>query len=828
MQNIEQGMMLHGQGRLGEAELVYRSVLARDPHQFDALHLLGLVRFQQGHPAEAHELISKAVKIRPQSPQALSVLTAVFLALDRPAEALAVCERILAIDPRNLDSLYNRAVLLSRLGRFDEALAAYDDVLSRDGGFVDALCDRGNVLARLSRLEEAITAYDKVLARVPGHVGALNNRGSALASLGRHADALACFDRLLAISPDHVDGLANRGAALKQLGREQEALACYARALALDPAHWNSLLNRGNALLALDRAAEALASYQQALAIGPGRADALVGRGNAQLALNRAAEALESYERALAKDPDQRDALLNRGNALVRLGRTEEAITAYGHGLAKYHHDAGLLANRAGVLSRAGRFDAAIRDYENALRVAGDDPAAIGGLVNALQEICDWDQLAGPLQKLEAQIDAGQSVDPLLLLRISDDPLRQLECARNWVRTTVPTMSSTVLPRAGASSGKLRVAYLSADFRQHPTSFLIAGLFEQYDRSRFETTAISLSTDEHSAMRKRLNEAVDRFIDVDRKSDQDVAGLLREMKIDIAVDLMGHTWHARPKILALRPAPIQVNYLGYPGTMATDFIDYIIADRVALPFDQQAFFTEAIVHLPDSYQANDSKRVIAAKLPSRREAGLPDDAFVLCCFNQSFKITPSIFDVWMRILGQLEDGVLWLLQTSDLAVANLRRQAAARGVDPNRLVFAPKVALADHLARHRLADLVLDTLPYNAHTTGSDALWAGVPIVTCMGSSFPARVAASLLHAVGLPELVTTSLGEYAALALELATDRGRLQAIRRKLEANRLTCPLFDTGRFSRHVEAAFTTMWEIRQRGETPRGFSVERMGA
>ncbi len=640
------------------------------------------------------------------------------------------------------------------------------------------------------RATAAITAYDKVLARVPGHVGALNNRGSALASLGRHADALACFDRLLAISPDHVDGLANRGAALKQLGREQEALACYARALALDPAHWNSLLNRGNALLALDRAAEALASYQQALAIGPGRADALVGRGNAQLALNRAAEALESYERALAKDPDQRDALLNRGNALVRLGRTEEAITAYGHGLAKYPHD--------------------------------------GGLVNALQEICDWDQLAGPLQKLEAQIDAGQSVDPLLLLRISDDPLRQLECARNWVRTTVPTMSSTVLPRAGASSGKLRVAYLSADFRQHPTSFLIAGLFEQYDRSRFETTAISLSTDEHSAMRKRLNEAVDRFIDVDRKSDQDVAGLLREMKIDIAVDLMGHTWHARPKILALRPAPIQVNYLGYPGTMATDFIDYIIADRVALPFDQQAFFTEAIVHLPDSYQANDSKRVIAAKLPSRREAGLPDDAFVLCCFNQSFKITPSIFDVWMRILGQLEDGVLWLLQTSDLAVANLRRQAAARGVDPNRLVFAPKVALADHLARHRLADLVLDTLPYNAHTTGSDALWAGVPIVTCMGSSFPARVAASLLHAVGLPELVTTSLGEYAALALELATDRGRLQAIRRKLEANRLTCPLFDTGRFSRHVEAAFTTMWEIRQRGETPRGFSVERMGA
>jgi protein O-GlcNAc transferase len=824
MQNIEQGMMLHGQGRLGEAELVYRSVLARDPQQFDALHLLGLIRFQQGHPAEAHELISKAVKIRPQSPQALAVLTAVFLALGRPQEALAACERILAINPHDLDSLYNRAALLSRLGRFDDSLAAYDAVLTRDGGLVDALFDRGNVLAQLARFEEAIAAYDKVLARVPGHVGALNNRGNALASLGRHAEALACFDKLLAVSPEHVEGLANRAAALNRLGREEEALACYARSLALDPRHWNSLLNRGNALLALDRAADALASYQQALAIRPAAAEALVGRGNAQLALNRAAEALESYEGALAKEPDQRDALLNRGNALARLGRRDDAIAAYGRGLAKYPGDPGLLANRAGALARARRFGLAVRDYEQALEVAPDDLLALSGLVSALQEECSWSKIEGPLHKLQAAVNKGGSIDPLLMVRISDDPLRQLECARNHVRT-LSDRAPARPPSAGSHQrDRIRIAYVSPDFREHPVAFLVAGLFEHHDRSRFETFAVSLGADERSDMRERMKRAFDQFIDVDRKSDGDVAGMLREMGVDIAVDLAGHTRDARPGIFALRPAPIQVNYLGYPGTTGADFIDYIIADKIVLPFDQQAFCSEAIVHLPDSYQVNDSRRAVAATVPSRREAGLPDDALVLCGFNQSFKITPPVFDLWMRLLERLDDAVLWLVQANDAATANLRARAESCGVDPGRVIFAPRCGNAEHLARHRLADLFLDTLPYNAHTTASDALWMGVPVLTCRGRAFAARVAASLLDAVGLPELVTTSLDEYERLALELAGDRHRLQAMRQKLDADRLACPLFDTDRCRRHIEAAYRTMWETWRRGEGPRSFSVE----
>jgi protein O-GlcNAc transferase len=827
MQNIEQGRMLHGQGRLGEAELVYRSVLARDPQQFDALHLLGLIRFQQGHPAEAHELISKAVKIRPQSPQALAVLTAVFLALGRPQEALAACERILAINPRDLDSLYNRAALLSRLGRFDESLAAYDAVLSRDGSLVDALFDRGNVLAQLARFEEAIAAYDKVLTRVPGHVGALINRGNALTSLGRHAEALACYDGLLAVSSDHVEGLANRGAALARLGRAEEALACYARALALDPRHWNSLLNRGNALLALDCAAEALASYEQALALRPAAADALVGRGNAQLALNHAEEALDSYQRALAVEPDHRDALLNRGNALLRLGRQQDAIAAYGVGLAKYPEDTGLLANRGDALCRVGNFDAAVRDYEQVLRIASDDPVAMGGLVNALQELCDWDKLEGPRYVLRTMIDAGQSIDPLLLIRLLDDPSEQLKCACNYVRATV---RATPLPAgARSSSSKIRVAYLSAGFGGHAMTHLTARLFELHDRSQFKTVAIALNSDDGSPMRGRLVKAFDRFEDVTRMTDREVASLLRDdLKVDIAVDLMGHTQNNRIGIFAHRGAPIQVSYMGLPGTTGANFLDYIIADRVVLPFDQQQFFTERIVHLPDTYWVTDSTMPAPPSAPPRSELGLPEEAFAFCSFNQSFKITVTFFEAWMRLLERVDGAVLWLLQPNQVAMANLRARAEASGVNPNRLIFSPRTNIAEHLARHRAADLFLDTLPYNAHTTASDALWMGVPVVTCRGRAFAGRVAASQLTAVGLSELVTTSLDQYEALALELATDRERLQAIRRKLNVNRLIYPLFDTDRFRRHLEAAYRTMRDIWHRGESPCGFSVETIEA
>jgi predicted O-linked N-acetylglucosamine transferase (SPINDLY family) len=371
---------------------------------------------------------------------------------------------------------------------------------------------------------------------------------------------------------------------------------------------------------------------------------------------------------------------------------------------------------------------------------------------------------------------------------------------------------------------KIRIAYLASGFHGHPTGYLSAELIENHDRSRFEVLAISTGPDDGSDIRTRLVRAFDQFHDVRDKNDREVAALIHDLQVDIVIDRSGYTANARSDILACRPAPIQASYIGFPGTLGAEFYDYVIADRIVLPFDQQAFYTEKIVHLPDSYLVTNSTLAIAESIPARREAGLPERGSVFCCFNNDYKITPPIFDIWMRLLRRIDGSVLWLYRSNPAAEKNLRKEAAARGVDPARLVFADRLKLDQHLARHRLADLCLDTLPYNAHTTASDALWAGLPLVTCRGRAFAGRVAASLLHAIGVSELVTENLEDYEGLALRLATEPALLGKFRERLQQNRLAYPLFDNARYARHIEAAYTRMWETWQRGERPQSFAVE----
>jgi predicted O-linked N-acetylglucosamine transferase (SPINDLY family) len=371
---------------------------------------------------------------------------------------------------------------------------------------------------------------------------------------------------------------------------------------------------------------------------------------------------------------------------------------------------------------------------------------------------------------------------------------------------------------------RLRVAYLSADFNDHPTAYLTAGLFEQHDRSRFEITALSFGQNDNSPARRRLEAAFEHFIDVGGDSDREIAALMRRSEIDIAVDLMGFTKDHRLGVLARRAAPIQVNYLGYPGTTGAPYMDYILADATVIPEDHEAFYAERVVRIPGTYQINDNRRAISQRTPTRGECGLPQNAFVFCCFNNPQKITPEIFDIWMRLLQATEGSVLWLITGIAKAAANLRLEAEKRGVAPERLIFAPKASVADHVARHRLADLCLDTLPYNAHTTASDALWAGLPILTCLGETFAGRVAASLLKAIDLDALITRTLGEYEALALQLARDPAYLATLKDTLIRNHDGSSLFDTQRATRHIETAYQTMIEIARRGEKLRSFNVQ----
>ena len=651
------------------------------------------------------------------------------------------------------------------------------------------------------------------------------DRAIALHQRGQLADAEKLYRNVLRARPNHVEARHFFGLLRFQQGRADEALVLIAAALDARPDYPEAHYNRGNVLAALGRYDDALASYDAAIALQPGAAEAHHNRGNALFSLRRYEEALATFERALTIEPAHIAALNGRGTVLKELKRFNEALASYDRALALRADNADTLYNRGNLLKELRRYEESIASYAKAEALTRDHPNRFG-IIDPALATCDWAHSDALADALRADLTAGRpSVTPFTLVNYCDDAALHLTCARNFIADSMPVRPTPLWDGVQYRHERIRVAYLSADFRSHATAFLMAELFERHDRERFEVLGVSFGPDDNSAMRSRLVKSFDSFHDVQAQSDREIATVLRNAEVDIAVDLKGHTQGTRPEILAYRPAPVQVGYLGYPGTIGADFLDYVLADPVVLPFDRQPFYTEKIVQLPDCYQVNDSTRAIAAETPTRAAAALPDAGFVFCCFNKNYKIRRPIFDIWMRLLAAVPGSVFWLLRDNDGAERNLRREAAARGVDPARLVFADRTSLADHLARHRLADLFLDTLPYNAHTTASDALWAGLPVVTCLGQAFAGRVAASLLNAIGLPELVTHNLADYEALALRLATDPAALQAARTKLEANRLTQPLFDTERFRCNIEAAYLRMWETWQRGGAAQAFRVDR---
>ena len=610
---------------------------------------------------------------------------------------------------------------------------------------------------------------------------------------------------------------------LSELSRYDDALAAYERVLVLKPALADGWLCRGNILNILKRHDEAFAAYERALDLKPDLAEAWLGRGNVLSKFKRYDDALAAYDRALALKPDLAEAWLGRGNTLSELESYDGAFAAYAQALAAKSDLAAAWLGRGNVLTELDRYEEAFAAYDEAFRLNPGLDHLAGQRLYTKLHLCEWTNLESEAAHLLASIRERQSASaPFPLLAVFSSAADQLQCAKRYVQDQ-PTFPQLWRGEIYAHD-RIRVAYLSADFHEHATTNLAAGLFEQHDKSRFETTGISFGPDQNSTMRRRIKAAFEHFVDVQHKSDQDIAEIVRRLEIDIAVDLMGFTKNSRLNVMARRPAPIQVNYLGFPGTMGTSSIDYILADLMVVPEDHRAFYSEQVVWLPDSYQINDNQRLISRRTPTRHECGLPDTAFVFCCFNNSYKIVPEIFDIRTRILAATENSVLWLLDGNATASANLRREAEKAGVASRRLIFAPKMNVADHLARHKLADLFLDTLPCNAHTTASDALWAGLPVLTCPGKTFAGRVAASLLRAIGLDDLIARSLEEYEALALKLAHEPATITTLKERLARSRNTCPLFDTGRTTRQIEAAYTMMWDRYQRGEMQHGSSGE----
>src|SRR5580658_5309254 len=861
-QAMQQAARAYGSGQWAEAEQWCRNILAARGDYFDALNLLGIIAAQTGRTEEAADLLGRSVAANPGDAGAHSNYGNVLSALQRFKDALDSYERALKLKPDYAEAYNNRGLILQKLKRFedaldsyaralqlrpdhagaynnrgltlqelkrfDDALDSYERALKLKPDYAEAYYNRGVALQELKRFDDALDSYERALKLKPDYADAHNNRGVALQELKRYEDALDSYERALKLKPDYAEAHSNRGVALQELKRFEDALDSYARALQIKPDYAEAYNNRGVALQELKRPDDALDSFERALKLKPDYAEAYNNRGAVLQELKRPDDALDSFERALKLKPDYAEAYNNRGAALQELKRPDDALDSYARALEIKPDYAEAHSNLGGALQELKRFEDALGSYERALKINPDCDWLYGLWLYTRLQLCEWSDLASQVTAVVARIGQGKrTTSPFPVLALIDSLSVQRAAAETWVREKhPPSRALPPLEKRGHRHDKIRVGYFSGDYRDHPVAFLTAEMFEKHDRSRFEVNAFSFGPDTQDEMRKRMERAFDRFIDVRGKSDLDVVRLARTMELDIAVDLGGFTEGCRPNVFALRAAPLQVNYLGYAGTMGAEYIDYIVADQTLIPKESHEQYSERIVYLPNSYQVNDRKRPIAGKEFSRAELGLPATGFVFCCFNNSFKINPDTFDGWMRILRQVTGSVLWLAAVNETAANNLRKEAESRGVAAGRLLFARRMAsFPEHLARYRTADLFIDTLPYNAHATASDALWAGLPVLTRRGESYAARVGASLLNAIGLPELVTTTPEQYEATAIELASNPARLAEFKDRLRRNRLAMPLFDTEQFTRHLENAYTQMYERYQADLSPEHIYVAR---
>ncbi|MCA3361711.1 MAG: tetratricopeptide repeat protein [Roseomonas sp.] len=823
--DLQASLRQHQAGNLDAAIAGYRALLQQQPNHVEANRLLGLALFARGQVAPAREALESAAILAPSNAALLNDLGNARRAMGDKASAIDAFMAAITADHGFAFAHFNLADTLLEAGNVQRASDAYDDIITRGFAGIDGdfHVNRGLCRLQLGDATGAMDAFRAALAREPGHSRAAAALSDTLQKQGSHRDAVIFLTGFLDKQRASLETLISLGSGFLGLRDYPRALALFERLAAASPRSAKTLIGRGVALSGQNRHEEAIETLDAALTIDPLDAEALIGKGVALKALRRLPEAIETYRRAIEVAPRAVNAHLNLGNALALLHRHEEALACYERVLALDPNSAEALNYEGNSLNALNRQSEAVARFEKAVTLDPSITEALSSLVYTKQRRWDWAGLPEQRQLLLDRVRARQYVaNPFALLGICDDPELHQIAARAYTRETLPPAPSVQSPQA-ITRDRLRIGYFSADFRNHAIMQLLVGALECHDRDAFEIHAFSYGPEVEDPMRARIRATMDHFHDCPRLSDGAIIAAARKAGLDIAVDLNGYTQDARLAPFALRLAPLQVSYLGYPGTVGADFLDYILADATVLPMDQQRFYDEKIVHLPDSYQANDDRRVIAPATPSRAEAGLPADGFVYCCFNNAYKITPEIFASWMRIMAAVPGSVLWLLSSDAEAMARLRAIAEAARVDPSRLVFGPPLPSAQHLARHRLADLFLDTLPYNAHTTASDALWAGLPVLTQLGQAFAGRVAASLLNAVGLPEMITRDAAAYEALAIALGRDPARAAALKAKLAAALPTAPLFNTPRFTRHLEGAYRMMWQRHAAGLAPEGFAV-----
>jgi protein O-GlcNAc transferase len=813
-QVLKQAVDAHKAGQSQKAHRLYAAILKVQPKHPDANHNTGLLNVGFGKIELALPFFKTALEANPSTAQFWYSHIVALIKLEKLIDAKVLLDqanskgikgtdfdhleqrlnkanKALSIKPDYADGFYNMGNALQMQDKLEEAIEAYNKALSIKPDFADALYNMGIGFQKQSKLEEAIEAYNKALSIKPDYVDAYNNMGITFRKQGKLEEAIEAYNKALSIKPDYASAYYNMGNALKDQGKLEEAIEAYKKALSIKPDYASAYYNMGNALKDQGKLEEAIEAYKKALSIKPDYADAFYNMGITFRKQGKLEEAIEAYNKALSIKPDYADAYYSMGNALKDQEKLEEAIEAYKKALSiKPDHEAARVANL----------------YQSA-------------------RICNWDSIAKDLNLIPELGISEKHVSPFALLPLEDAPDRHFTRSKTYASASYPQKTLPPRDRPSKSPKCIRIGYFSTDFKEHPVAYLIAKVLEQHNRNQFEVFGYSLCGSSSGEMRQRLAKTFDCFIDAKDMIDKDISLRARQDKIDIAIDLNGYTQNARTGIFAYRAAPIQINFLGYPGTLGAEFMDYIVADRFLIPGENQKHFNEKPLYLPNTYMPTDDSRELSQKPMNRSDMGLPDDAFVFCCFNNNYKISPAEFDIWMRLLTKVENSVLWLRQSNQFSHINIKNEAQKRKVDPSRIVFADKLPMDEHLARHRLADLFVDTFAFNAHTTATEALWAGLPVVTKIGLGFAARVAGSLLNAVGLPELVTETERDYEALILELATNPTKLARIKEKLATNRLTQPLFNTELYTKHLESGYLQAYESYFQGNLPQTIIVAK---
>jgi len=817
------GIIFHELGQFVEAVKSYQQALKINPEFSEAHNNLGNVFKDLGQLDVAVKSYKKALKINPKFSECHNNLGNAFKDLGQLDEAVKSYQKALEINP-DYPALHNNlGIAFCELRQLNNAVKSFENALIHNPDYIDSHNNLGIVFGKLGQMENSVKSYKRAIAINPDYADAYNNIGNVFKDLNQLDDAVKSFEKAIEINPHLPEAYNNLGNVFKDRNQLDDAVKCFEKALEIKPSFFEAYNNFGNVFADLEQLDDAVIYFEKAIEINPNFPDAHNNLGNAFKDLERFDEAVKSYETAIAIKPDFAEAYNNLGCVFKDLNQYDNALKSFEKAVEANPDFAEAYHNLGNAFKDLDRLDAALKSYENARAIRYDLDYILGNIISAKMNSCNWDGLPNLLNELRSKINNNEKViDPFTLFSLIDDPELQRKASEIRINSHQP--KNDLLPKLQhyQKHKKIRIGYFSADFRDHPVGFLTAELYKAHDRKYFEVHAFSFGPDNNDEMNLRIKAGVDHFHDVCSMSNKEIAILARSLEIDIAVDLGGHTADSRTEVFGMSAAPIQVIYM-YLGTMGADYYDYLIAGQKMIPKKNQKHFLEKIVYLP-SYLVNDSKELPPKINLTRKDLGLPEQGFVFCCFNNTAKITPTIFDSWARILKGVEGSVLIIYANNDLSKANLTKEIIQRSVDPVRLIFGDNISRPEYLARYRITDLFLDTQPFNAGTTASDALRMGLPVLTCSGNSFNSMEATGIISALNLPELITTSLKDYEEKAIELATNPDKFKILNDKLASNLSTAPLYDTKLFTKNLECAFTAMYEKYHLGLEPDHIYVE----